>query len=153
MVMKKIIGGLLVVACASVCLVYSADSKPKSKSVIITTPDKSIKWYVVHVDKVVDGDTVDVNFRVWSDIVLFKRLRFLDIDTWEVHGPNKEKGLAAKEYLKTLINDKSIMMSTTWETGKYGRVLAKLYISQNNQLTSINILLRDHGFEKIKKEP
>ena len=58
--------------------------------------------------RVVDGDTadamIDLGFNVWVK----NRIRFMGVDAWESRTRNleeKEKGLAAKAYVKDLLEN------------------------------------------------
>ena len=99
--------------------------------------------------RVVDGDTADVmidlGFNTWSK----KRLRFKGVDTWEKRTRNleeKAKGILAskftEEHLK--LNDGKFIIQS-FGTGKYGRVLAEIFVKLNGEETSLNKLLIEHG--------
>ena len=99
--------------------------------------------------RVVDGDTADVmidlGFNTWSK----KRLRFKGVDTWEKRTRNleeKAKGILAskftEDYLK-LNGGKFVIQS--YGTGKYGRVLAEIFVKLNGEETSLNKLLIENG--------
>ena len=71
--------------------------------------DKHI--YSAKLVRVVDGDTadamIDLGFNVWVK----NRIRFMGVDAWESRTRNleeKEKGLAAKAYVKDLITKQTI---------------------------------------------
>ena len=99
--------------------------------------------------RVVDGDTADVmidlGFNTWSK----KRLRFKGVDTWEKRTRNleeKAKGILASEFTKEhmeLNEGKFVIQS--YGTGKYGRVLAEIFIKLNGEETSLNKLLIENG--------
>ena len=85
--------------------------------------------------KVVDGDTIDALIDVGFDIWVKKRIRYKGIDTWESRTRNleeKKKGLAAKARTKELLEKVSSKSGyfriKSYGTGKYGRVLADIYI-------------------------
>ena len=62
-------------------------------------------------ERVVDGDTIDALIDVGFDIWIKKRIRYKGIDTWESRTKNleeKEKGLAAKAYVKDLLENSDI---------------------------------------------
>ena len=106
-------------------------------------------YRVVEVIKVVDADTCDVLLDVGFHTYLRKRLRFLGIDTWEIRGEEREKGLIAKKRLEELLSDSDeIYVQTEMDAkGKYGRVLAWLWTEKDATITNINekLLLEDHG--------
>ena len=114
--------------------------------------------YRATVVKVIDGDTIDVDIDVGFHTTLRKRLRFLGIDTWEVRGEEKEKGLIAKARLQEVLDQaETIYVQTVMDaTGKYGRVLAWVWTvmptnwsESGEHITNVNeLLLREgHGTE------
>ena len=103
--------------------------------------------YNAKLDRVVDGDTVDalvdLGFDTWKKV----RIRFYGMDAWESRTRDKEekvKGLAAsaftKEYLEK--ND-GIFTIQSHGVGKYGRVLAEIFIEGESK--SLNQLLIENG--------
>lgn len=106
-------------------------------------------YRVVKVVKVVDGDTCDVLLDVGFSTYLRKRLRFLGIDTWETRGSERELGLVAKARLEELLeNSDAVYVQTEMDAeGKYGRVLAWLWIENGATVTNVNeqLLLEGHG--------
>ena len=103
--------------------------------------------YKAKLVRVVDGDTADVmidlGFNVWTK----QRLRFKGVDTWEKRTRDKEekiRGLAATafttEYLEK--NNGSFTIQS-YGVGKYGRVLAEIFIEGEKK--SLNQLLLENG--------
>ena len=95
--------------------------------------------------RVVDGDTADVMIDLGFDVWTKARLRFKGVDTWEKRTRNleeKAKGLLAskftEEHLK--LNDGKFVIQS-YGTGKYGRVLAEIFINIDGEETSLNKLL------------
>ena len=101
--------------------------------------------YLCKLQRVVDGDTIDVNidlgFHIWHKV----RVRMLGIDTPESRTRNlKEKalGLASKARLKELLKGQKLDIECSKEKGKFGRVLGVVFatdkegnrIDCNNQL-------------------
>lgn len=107
-------------------------------------------YRVKQVLKVVDGDTIDADIDLGFDISLTKRVRLAGIDTPESRTTDlKEKalGLEVKEWLKKRLEGaKDILIKTQLpdSTEKYGRILGKLYI--NNEETSLNEQMIDEGY-------
>jgi len=88
--------------------------------------------YNAILDRVVDGDTIDVNidlgFNVWKKI----RVRMEGINTPESRTRDleeKKRGLAAKDRLVEILkfNDNSCSLKVSGE-GKYGRALATVFV-------------------------
>ena len=100
--------------------------------------------YKAKLDRVVDGDTIDVNIDLGFDITVHKRVRLAGIDTPESRTRDleeKKRGLAAK-YRLTEILDKGSLQVESKEVGKYGRVLGVLLIDDLN----INKTLVEEGY-------
>ena len=109
----------------------------------VKTFDKYI--YRAKLERVVDGDTVDALIDVGFDIWIKKRIRFMGLDTWECRTRNleeKKKGLAAKARTKELLESTSskpgFFRIKSHGVGKYGRVLAEIYI-QDKEGNTINV--------------
>ena len=108
--------------------------------------DKHI--YSAKVVRVVDGDTADAMIDLGFDTWVKKRIRFFGVDTWESRTRNleeKKKGLAAKDYVKDLLenSDEGKFLLKSHGVGKYGRVLGELFVKGND--TSVNDLLKENG--------
>lgn len=103
--------------------------------------------YNAEVIRVIDGDTVDalvdLGFDTWKKV----RIRLVNIDAWESRTRDleeKAKGLDAKARVIELLesnNNKFILNS--FGTGKYGRCLGELFVS--NETDSINSILLEEG--------
>ena len=103
--------------------------------------------YFCKIDRVVDGDTVDVIVDLGFDIHHKARVRMMGIDTPESRTRNKEEkvlGLQSKQRLKELLKGRKIQLVCSKEgKGKFGRILADIisidkktgeWINVNNQL-------------------
>ena len=104
--------------------------------------------YSAKLDRVVDGDTCDALIDLGFDTWVKKRIRFKGVDTWECRTRDKEekvKGLAAKAFTKDLLenSDEGKFVLKSYGVGKYGRVLADLFVKGNDK--SINQLLLENG--------
>ena len=118
-----------------------------------TKPDYT---YRVTVDRVIDGDTVDVLIDVGFKTTVFKRLRLLDIDTEEIRDRDplrREKARVAKARLQQILDEADRVYVQTFldNTGKYGRLLAWIWTENNDVLTNVNVQLLDEGFQKVPK--
>ena len=91
--------------------------------------------YKAVVDRVVDGDTIDVTidlgFKVWKKM----RVRMEGINTPESRTRDleeKKRGLAAKDRLKNILefNNNECILKVSG-VGKYGRALATGYFGQD----------------------
>lgn len=104
-------------------------------------------YRVKEVVKVIDGDTIDVQLDVGFATYVRKRLRFMGINTWEKSGAEKEKGLLAKARLEELLDGAdNIYVQTIMDSqGKYGRLLAYVWVETTDKLTLVNTLLIEEG--------
>lgn len=86
--------------------------------------------YKVTLDRIVDGDTVDVNVDLGFTVWLSKqRIRLMGLDTWESRTRNlevKAKGLLAKEFTKHMVSEAEEIILISHGKGKYGRILGEL---------------------------
>ena len=97
--------------------------------------------YKAKLDRVVDGDTIDVNIDLGFDISVHKRVRLAGINAPESRTRDLEEkklGLAAKKRLITLL-DKGSLQIESKEVGKYGRVLGVLHVYPDSLDLPINI--------------
>jgi micrococcal nuclease len=92
---------------------------------------QSMKQYVVILNRVVDGDTVDVDidlgFGVW---LRGRRIRMNGIDTPEIHTRDeteKRFGLLSRDKLIEWISDRKLVLKVdTDDLDKFGRILGDL---------------------------
>ena len=112
--------------------------------------------YNAILDRVVDGDTVDVTLDLGFDVKLHKqRCRLAGIDTPESRTRDlaeKKLGLAAKKRLEELcVNNFKIK---SLGKGKYGRILAVPYTEDGQDICKILIqeghAVEYHGGKKTK---
>ena len=108
--------------------------------------------YGAKVEKVIDGDTVDLIIDLGFDIHHKIRVRLYGVDTPEsrtVNKAEKEAGLKAKEFVKTWADSHaSVVIETIKDKNeKYGRVLANVY-SDELKSSCLNTELVSKGFAK-----
>lgn len=104
--------------------------------------------YKAKVVKVIDGDTIDVRLDVGFDTHIFKRLRLLGVDTWELRGDERERGLVAKEFVESrmrLCHNEVYVQTEMDGEGKYGRVLAWVWTENVSGITCLNEELIEYG--------
>ena len=119
--------------------------------------------YKAKLDRVVDGDTIDVNIDLGFDITVHKRVRLAGIDTPESRTRDleeKKRGLAAKYRLNEILDQGSLVVESK-EVGKYGRVLGVLTVYPDNLDLPINVnetlvseghAVEYNGGKKVKKK-
>lgn len=79
------------------------------------------------VDRVVDGDTIDVNVSLGFTVWVKQRLRLARIDTPEIRGSEKVEGKKSKDYVVRLLRPGTLLIIQTTKTGKYGRYIAEVW--------------------------
>ena len=94
--------------------------------------------YSCKVDRVVDGDTIDVVLNLGFDIMFKSRVRLYGIDTPESRTRNKDekvRGKMAGSFLKEAVdNGAQVVIQTKLKDsrGKYGRVLGDVVVDGVN---------------------
>ena len=109
---------------------------------------------VVSIDRVVDGDTIDVSIDLGFDLIKKERVRVAGIDTPEKRTRDLEEkalGIDATNYLKkkleeTIEGEEELTIRTELKggMGKYGRLLGWLYIGEDT--LSINEVMINEGY-------
>jgi len=114
------------------------------------------RYRVDTIDKIVDGDTVDVTIDLGFDILHRTRVRLSGIDAPESRTRDLEEkklGLAAKERLSELLyavgvnDEREILLLHTTEKGKYGRYLGEfiVYHSEKGDIQNLNLQMIEEG--------
>ena len=109
---------------------------------------------VISIDKVVDGDTIDVTIDLGFDLYKKERVRVAGVDTPEKRTRNLEEkalGLDATAWIKDKLEgavngDDDLIIRTELDggVGKYGRLLGWLYIGDGN--VSLNEQMIEEGY-------
>ena len=110
---------------------------------------------VTKINKVVDGDTIDVTIDLGFDLSKKERVRIAGVDTPEKRTRDLEEkalGIDATNWLKKKLEDTiagdgdelTIRTELVGGTGKYGRLLGWLYI--NEDLISLNEQMIEEGY-------
>ena len=100
--------------------------------------------YKFKLDRVVDGDTIDVVIDLGFSILHKCRVRLLGIDTPESRTRDldeKARGKLAKDFLSFCLasSDEHVIKTSVDGKGKFGRVLGEIYCDGKN----INLLMID----------
>lgn len=118
--------------------------KTKSSSVALSSGTYE---YNALVTSIFDGDTCTVRIDLGLGVTVVKKIRLLGIDTPEMRGDDKANGKIARDYVRSLILNKDIIVRTNKDkTGKYGRLLAVIFIKKDGKLIDLNQLLIDEGY-------
>ena len=109
---------------------------------------------VTEINRVLDGDTIDVTIDLGFDLYKKERVRIAGVDTPEKRTRNLEEkalGIDATNWLKaklegTLAGDDELSVRTelVGGTGKYGRLLGWLYIGDDS--VSLNEQMIEEGY-------
>ena len=89
------------------------------------------QYKIKKINRIIDGDTVDLDIDLGFWITVSYRVRLKDIDAAETRTLNAEekaKGLAAKEWLKKDLSREGEWIIETTKEDKYGRILGVLYL-------------------------
>ena len=109
---------------------------------------------MIKIDRVLDGDTIDVTIDLGFDLYKKERVRIAGVDTPEKRTRNleeKELGIDATNWLKkeledVLAGDDELIVRTelVGGTGKYGRLLGWLYVG--DEQVSLNEQMITQGY-------
>ncbi len=107
-----------------------------------------IHKYKATVNRVIDGDTIDVDIDLgFYTFLRGQRVRLYGIDAPEVRGSERFSGLESKAWLRRKIEGKEIELLTFKDArGKYGRWLGIVYFRKKN----INDLLVSKGLAVVR---
>ena len=112
----------------------------------IQNKGKNMYEYNATLDRVVDGDTVDLNIDLGFDVWLQgKRVRLNHVDTPEKRTRDlleKHFGNLATKYIEDKLNNAEYITVETQldgELDKYGRILGSIYVDE--ETTSLNVQL------------
>lgn len=92
-------------------------------------------YKISSVNRIVDGDTIDVTIDLGFKILTKQRIRMYGINTPETRTRDKQekqRGLAAKARLVELLQTEDDIILKSHGVGKFGRVLGELYINDTN---------------------
>ncbi len=112
---------------------------------------KNMYKYKAKIERVVDGDTMDIVIDLGFKITTNQRIRLEGINTPETYNVKRtseeyRKGLAAKEFVvqRVAANNNEAIVETAKDTGKYGRYIATVWLADNS--ISLNDELVEKGF-------
>jgi len=112
---------------------------------------------VIKINKVVDGDTIDVTIDLGFDLYKKERVRVAGVDTPEKRTRNLEEkalGIDATNWIKDKLtgavagdDDLVIRTELVGGTGKYGRLLGWLYIGDNTISINEQMIAAGYAWE------
>lgn len=89
------------------------------------------QYKVKKINRIIDGDTIDLDIDLGFWLTVSYRVRLKDIDAPETRTTNAEekaKGLAAKAWLEEQLSREGEWIIETYKEDKYGRILGTLYL-------------------------
>lgn len=107
--------------------------------------------YKAKVERVVDGDTIDLNIDLGFKIITNQRIRLAGIDTPEIFSSKKDSeeyqlGNDAKLFVENRLaaNNNEVLIETEKYTGKYGRYIGTITLADSE--ITLNDELVEKGF-------
>lgn len=108
------------------------------------------------INRVVDGDTVDVSIDLGFDVWLKnERVRLVGIDAPETRTRDlaeKEKGLESKAFVEKMlpVGSKQVLLSKGFN-GKFGRILGtfSLYDGLEDKWTDLSSIMVERGYAEV----
>ena len=100
------------------------------------------------VKRVIDGDTVTVEARLWPGIVAQSNVRVRGVDTPEIRRAQcgeyeRRRGRAARDFVRSVIGEQVWLINVTH--GKFGRrVVASVWLTDGRDLATI-LIATGHG--------
>ena len=114
---------------------------------------------VVSIDRVVDGDTIDVTIDLGFDLYKKERVRIAGIDTPEKRTRDlaeKALGIDATNWMKgtledTINGDDELTIRTELKggMGKYGRLLGWLYVGESDVSLNEQMITEGYAWEYV----
>lgn len=98
----------------------------------MTLKPGEFQWlYKAKVLEVYDGDTITVEIDLGFDIKMERKIRLYGINAPEMRGPEKEQGTRTRNVLREWILNKDVIIESIKDkSGKYGRILARVWFEQ-----------------------
>ena len=125
----------------------------------LTPPSRKscYNFRVIKIDKVLDGDTIDVTIDLGFDLYKKERVRIAGVDTPEKRTRNLEEkalGIDATNWLKEKLkagvdgdDDLTIRTELVGGVGKYGRLLGWLYMFSSELSLNEQMITEGYAWE------
>jgi len=102
--------------------------------------EHNLYYYKATVVSVYDGDTIradiDLGLKTW---IREEKIRLARINAPELRGNERTAGLQARDFLRSLILNKEILLQTIKDRrGKYGRYLGEIWLKDGETYVNIN---------------
>lgn len=108
------------------------------------------RYKIKNINRIVDGDTIDIDIDLGFSVTISSRIRLKGINTPETRTKNleeKRKGILAKEWLEKTLTQEETWIIDTYKDDKYGRMLGIIY--KENELTSINEIMIKENLAEV----
>ncbi len=122
----------------------------------LTVKKTTMYHYKAKVERIVDGDTIDVVIDLGFKITTFQRIRLANINTPETYIVKRDseeykKGVISRQYVEQRIaaNNNEIELQTEKVTEKYGRYIGTIWLADST--TTLNDELVEKGLAKYVK--
>lgn len=103
--------------------------------------------YKAKVERVVDGNTLKLVIDLGFNITIRETVRLLGVDAFDTKGNERHLGLAAKEFMKELLEGKEVIVETR-KDDSFGWRLAKVWIPNGDYMIDVCKLLIEQGHAK-----
>ena len=104
--------------------------------------------YKAQVVSVYDGDTITAVVDLGFNVKMKIKVRLAGINAPEIRGTQRQEGLKTRDFLRSLILDKEIILKTQKDKkGKYGRYIGVIYFEDKN----VNDLLVENKLAEKKE--
>ena len=97
--------------------------------------DNYTRFAKVHLDRYLDGDTIEVTLDLGCKVFKVERVRLAGINAPELYGAKSEAGKAARDWLFMQLHMANVVTVATSKGAffdKYGRYLAVVYADGRN---------------------
>lgn len=96
--------------------------------------------YKADVTNVVNGNTVDADIDLGFSVILRQRVKLYGVEIIA------DKEAEAKEKLKELLKGDVVIETMLNKRGKYGRIMGKLFVQDDDKQIDVNRYMVDQGF-------
>ncbi len=104
--------------------------------------------YRAYVERVIDGDTIDVSVDLGFKIHSIQRLRLQGLNAPEIRGEEREAGLAARKFVAERLKETDVVWIKTTKSKTYGEYDAQVWYGKGEDWININHRLIGEGHAK-----
>lgn len=105
--------------------------------------------FTATLDRVIDGDTIQVQLDQGLHTYRAERLRLLRVNAPEVHGPSKPAGDAATAYTTDWLAGQQLVIST-YKSDVFGRYLAEVWRTSDGANLNDDLLASGHAVPFVR---